>query len=220
VTTTTTQRTSTNQQDALAGLIDRAAIADLIHRLGVILDEKRFDELGSIFVPEATVTSPGGHAEGIDAIAAQARRNHRPDLHTQHLATDLVVDLDGDSAQARGNYIGVFATRNGSLASAPQFQIGSVYRFGLVRTTDGWRMRSMEMHPTWAAGNAPDGRAAHGAHPSGGHVTAARVKTRMEAAVRIAAKTATTVKLRAAMAVVSVMPQMACRPWPPSSPSP
>jgi hypothetical protein len=32
------------------------------------------------------------------------------------------------------------------------FQIGSVYRLGLVRTAEGWRIRSMEMQPTWAAG--------------------------------------------------------------------
>ena len=69
--------------------------------------------------------------------------------------TDLVIDLDGDRAQARGNYVGVFATGDGAPAPAPQFQIGSVYHFELIRSSDGWRVHSMEMRPTWAAGVRP-----------------------------------------------------------------
>jgi hypothetical protein len=144
-----------SQQARLAELVDREAIVDLIHRFGVVLDEQRFDDLRSIFAEDASVITPGGHAEGIEAVVAQATRNHNPELRTQHLVTDLVVDLDGDGALARGNYVGVFATGEGSPAPAPQFQIGSVYRLELIRTADGWRLRSMEMRPVWATGERP-----------------------------------------------------------------
>jgi hypothetical protein len=153
--TTITTGDATSERDALTELIDRQAIADLIHRFGAILDEQRFDELATIFAEDASVTTPGGQADGLDAIVAQASRNHTSDLHTQHLQTDLVVDLDGDRARARANYVGVFATGSGSLAPAPHFQIGSVYRFQLVRTAGGWRLRSMEMDPVWAVGDRP-----------------------------------------------------------------
>lgn len=139
----------------LAGLVDREAIVELIHRFGAVLDEQRFDDLRSVFAEDASVTTPGGHAEGIEAVVAQASRNDAADLRTQHLVTDLVVDLDGDRAFARGNYVGVFATGEGSPAPPPQFQIGSVFRFALARTADGWRLRSMEMQPVWAIGERP-----------------------------------------------------------------
>jgi hypothetical protein len=148
-------RESVSEQQTLRELIDRQAISDLIHRFGAVLDEQRFDDLALVFAEDAAVTTPGGHAEGIDAIAAQAARNHTPELRTQHLATDLVVDLDGGRARARANYVGVFAVGSGDPAPAPQFQIGSVYRFELIRTADGWRLHSMEMLPTWAVGERP-----------------------------------------------------------------
>ena len=57
--------------------------------------------------------------------------------------------------------------------------------------------------------------------PAGtGHVTAARWNTRIEVAVRAAANTTTTVRLRAAIVVVLSMPQMSCSPWPLRSTSP
>jgi 3-phenylpropionate/cinnamic acid dioxygenase small subunit len=149
--TTTVPDTTTSRQ-ALAELADRQAISDLLHRWGAILDELRLDDLRSVFTADAALTTPGGHAEGIDAILAQAGRNHDPAVRTQHLMGDLVLDLDGDRASARANYVGVFAKGEGRFAPPPVFQIGSVYRLGLVRTAEGWRIRSMEMQPTWAAG--------------------------------------------------------------------
>jgi hypothetical protein len=139
----------------LAELVDRQAIADLIHRLGAVLDEQRFDDLRSLFTDDASITTPGGHARGVDAVVAQARRNHNPEVRTQHLATDLVVDLDGDRALARANFVGIFAAGEGSPAPAPQYRLGLVYRFELTSTPAGWRMRSMEQRPVWAAGERP-----------------------------------------------------------------
>ena len=66
------------QRDELAALMDREAIGDLLRRFGVVLDEQRFDDLTSVFATNASISTPGGHAEGIDAIVAQASRNHTP----------------------------------------------------------------------------------------------------------------------------------------------
>jgi 3-phenylpropionate/cinnamic acid dioxygenase small subunit len=148
-------RETVSEQETMRQLIDHETISDLIHRLGTVLDERRFEDLALVFAEDGAITTPGGHAEGLDAIVAQAARNHTPELHTQHFATDLVVDLDGDRARARANYVAVFAVGSGDPAPAPQFQIGSVYRFDLVRTGDGWRLHSMEVFPTWAAGERP-----------------------------------------------------------------
>jgi 3-phenylpropionate/cinnamic acid dioxygenase small subunit len=151
---TTTDTTPVHPQD-LQELVDRAAITDLLARWGAILDEKRLDNLRSTFADDASITTPGGHAEGIDAILAQASRHEDPGLRTQHLMSDLVVDLDGDTATARANYVGIFARGEGELAPPPVFEVGFVYRLGLVRTAGGWRIRSMVQHPTWVNGERP-----------------------------------------------------------------
>src|SRR4029453_11267487 len=111
----------------LRQLIDRETISDLIHRLGTVLDERRFEDLALVFAEDGAITTPGGHAEGVDAIVAQAARNHTPELHTQHFAAGLVVDLGGHRARARANCVAVFAVGSGDPAPAPQFQICSVY---------------------------------------------------------------------------------------------
>jgi 3-phenylpropionate/cinnamic acid dioxygenase small subunit len=152
---TTTVHDATRSPDLLAELADREAIIDLLHRLGATLDDQRFDELASVFAADATVTTPGGQAQGLDAIHAQATRNHIPEVATQHRMSDLVLDLDGDRATVRANYVGVFAQGEGRFAPPSVFQVGSIYRFELVRTTDGWRIRSMLMQPVWADGERP-----------------------------------------------------------------
>jgi 3-phenylpropionate/cinnamic acid dioxygenase small subunit len=151
----TTISETASELERLKEVLDREAISDLIHRFCVVLDDQRFDDLQSVFAEDATITTPGGRAQGLDAIVAQATRNHTPELRTQHLVTDLVVDLDGERARARANYLAVFATGSGDPAPSPRFQIGSVYRFELVRTTGGWRLHTMEMLPTWAVGERP-----------------------------------------------------------------
>ena len=57
---------------------DRREITDLVSHLGLWLDEGRFDEAPSILIDDVTVDTPGGHAEGIEHVIAQARRNHQP----------------------------------------------------------------------------------------------------------------------------------------------
>jgi SnoaL-like domain len=93
----------------VAELTDRNEIANLVYRLGAFLDARRFDEMQSLVVEEATVRTPGGTADGREALIAQARRNHPPDEPTQHLITNPIVELDGDRAKVRANLVVNFA---------------------------------------------------------------------------------------------------------------
>ncbi|HEV7720475.1 MAG TPA: nuclear transport factor 2 family protein [Iamia sp.] len=152
-------------------LADRSEIADLVNRLGRVLDEGRFDEMRSLLVEEATARTPGGTAEGRDAMVAQASRNHRPEQAIQHLITNLLVDLDGDRASARANLVVHFGPAGGGgdgpasqggppAPPAPpvEFTLGEVYRFELVRTPQGWRFARVETTPVWMSGVLPDRR--------------------------------------------------------------
>ncbi|MBV8217935.1 MAG: nuclear transport factor 2 family protein [Solirubrobacterales bacterium] len=141
---------------SLQELSDRQAIADLIARLGLMLDEKRFDEAASILADEVTVKTPGGSAQGRDAVAVQARRNHT--VRTQHVITDVLIELNGDRAEARANLLATFAPDpgsrlviNGEEQRASYLTLGEVYRFGAVRTAQGWRLERIETEPLWAS---------------------------------------------------------------------
>lgn len=142
--------------DQLQQLGDRQAIADLIGRLGLMLDEKRFDEAASILADDVTVKTPGGSAQGREAVAAQARRNHT--VRTQHVITNVLIELDGDRAQARANLTATFAPDpgsrlvvNGEEQRDSFLTLGEVYRFAAVRTTDGWRLSRIETEPLWSS---------------------------------------------------------------------
>jgi hypothetical protein len=137
----------------VAELTDRNEIADLVYRLGAFLDARRFDEMRSLVVEEATVRTPGGTAEGREALIAQARRNHQPDEPTQHVITNPIIELDGDRAKVRANLVVNFAApagREESLPASPRkYSLGETYQFDVVRTSEGWRFSSVESKPVW-----------------------------------------------------------------------
>jgi ketosteroid isomerase-like protein len=119
---------------------DRQDITDLISRLGRWLDDKRFDDARSVLTEDVTVKTPGGQAEGIERVVAQASRNHQ--VPTQHLITNVLVDVDGDAAIATANLLVTFA---GSVLE----RHGERYRFGVLRTPEGWRLSRIEVTPVW-----------------------------------------------------------------------
>jgi hypothetical protein len=131
-------------------VIDRREIADLVNRLGLWLDEHRWDEAHEIFTVDATAETPGGIARGRDALVEQARRNHA-EATTQHVITNVVVDLDHDRATVGANLVVTFAPR--AKASEPFFQAGERYRFELVRSPDAWRISRVHVRALWRSGS-------------------------------------------------------------------
>jgi hypothetical protein len=142
-TTMTTSVSTSQHQPSL--LDDRFAITDLIYALGAALDEHRFDDLRDLFNENATVSTPGGTAQGRDAIIAQATRNHQKYARLQHSMTNLLVDLDGDQAAVRANLHATFAGETG----VPELVLGAVYRFQALRTGQGWRLAGLAVTPIW-----------------------------------------------------------------------
>lgn len=140
-----------------ASLLDRSELTDLVSRLGVVLDEGRFDEMHELFTEDASARTPGGEAVGRDKVVAQAARNHDPRDAIQHVITNLLVDVDGDRATMRANLVVHFAGASDAPSIAPPitFSLGEVYRFEAARTPDGWRLTRVETVPVWVAGDPP-----------------------------------------------------------------
>jgi hypothetical protein len=153
-----------NLNDRVEELLDRTQITDLVFRLGRCLDEGRFSEMGSLFVEDATATTPGGTAQGRKTIVALAERNHRPEFATQHISGNLLVDLAGDRATVRGNLVvqvapppaaDIPAEVPAALAPTLGFTLGEVYHVDCVRTPDGWRFSKVNTVPVWMSGKRP-----------------------------------------------------------------
>jgi SnoaL-like domain len=154
-----------NQADIEARLkdqVDRNEITDLVNRLGVCLDEGRFDEMRSLLVEDATARTPGGAAEGREAVVAQAIRNHRPEEANQHVISNVLIEPNGDRAEVRANLVASFASPpdpdDATPAPPVQYTVGEVYRFDVVRTPQGWRFGRVESVPVWRSGSLDRGR--------------------------------------------------------------
>jgi hypothetical protein len=155
----TTTPTTIQAQRGLQQLYDRTEITHLVYRLGACLDEGRYDEMRELLVEDATVLTPGGRAEGREALIAQARRNHPTDQRFQHVTTNLLLDLDGDRAKVRANLVVTITTTDAGPgdvpAPPPLCTIGEVYNFELVRTRGDWRFSRIETVPLWVSGTVP-----------------------------------------------------------------
>jgi hypothetical protein len=140
-------------------IADRQAIADLVARLGRMLDEHRFDEAPAILAEDIAIDTPGGTARGHEAVVTQARRNHA--VRTHHVISDLIVELDGDSAQIGANVIVTFSptseepgarlTMGGTELPESHLMLGERYAFEAVRTADGWRLASIATRRLWSS---------------------------------------------------------------------
>jgi hypothetical protein len=131
----------------VAELTDRQQIAELVFRLGACLDEGRFDDMRALLVEDATARTPGGLAEGLEAVISQARRNHSPEDHIQHMISGVIIELHGDEASVRASLIATFA-RVVDGGAAPS-SLGERYRFQARRTAAGWRLSHVETDPIW-----------------------------------------------------------------------
>lgn len=147
---------TTIARDELRTLTDRFELEQLVGRLGRFIDQHRVEEAPELFADDVTVSTLGGTAEGIDAVVAQAGRNHT--VTTQHLITNVLIELDGGAATIEANLLVVFA--DGAPAPVgpnrvelPTFgrALGERYRFEAVRSAAGWRLRRVEIAALWHA---------------------------------------------------------------------
>ncbi|WP_329309838.1 nuclear transport factor 2 family protein [Streptomyces sp. NBC_01262] len=129
-------------------LADRIEIADLFTRFARLLDEKRWEDADTVFTDDVAVHSPrSGEIRGIDKVVGFMREAEveGEGEHTQHMTTDLLVDVDGDRATASANSL-VYFYRDGQ---APHLTSGLRLACTAVRTPAGWRLRESWTMLAW-----------------------------------------------------------------------
>ncbi|TMR89008.1 nuclear transport factor 2 family protein [Nonomuraea basaltis] len=131
-------------------IADRIEIADLLTRFALLLDEKRWEDAGTVFADDVAVHSPrGGELHGIDKVVDFMRQSEVEGQDAQHTTTDLLVDVDGDQAAVSANST-VYYYRDGQ---APHFTGGLRQHFIAARTPAGWRLREVRITPAWTREN-------------------------------------------------------------------
>jgi 3-phenylpropionate/cinnamic acid dioxygenase small subunit len=114
---------------------DSAAVSALLTRLYRLLDEQRFDELGSVYADDVVLEFPRGEMRGLAAVTAKARERAEQYPRMQHLNTDVEVEVEGDAARVRANHLAFHVEPDGT-----RFDAGLVHHFQAARTPAGWRL--------------------------------------------------------------------------------
>lgn len=138
----------------LQALQDRVEITDLLHRYARALDTKDWDLLASVFTPDAHLdyTSSGCPAGPRDEVVPWLARALEPVPMTQHLITNVEIDLDGDRARVRAMFFNPMQLPGMDGSSST----GGYYHHDFVRTPDGWKSEHLVEEPVWFL-NRPGG---------------------------------------------------------------
>jgi 3-phenylpropionate/cinnamic acid dioxygenase small subunit len=136
---------------------DKDDIKELLVRYAWAIDDKDWDALDTVFLPDAYLdysSNPGGVEGPYPEIREWLAKSLAPFPVTQHLVTNMDVRVDGDRATSRTmvyNPMGA-ATREGPLH---YFFLGGRYDDELVRTADGWRIAKRVETLLWFNGSLP-----------------------------------------------------------------
>jgi 3-phenylpropionate/cinnamic acid dioxygenase small subunit len=125
----------------LQEIADRIEIDDLLTRYATAVDKKDWDLFTACFTPDALIdyTAVGGIKGNLQEVKKWLAEVLPMFPMTQHVVTNKVVELRGDTATSRCilfNPMGLPDGKGGMVL----FIDGAYYNDELVRTAQGWRM--------------------------------------------------------------------------------
>jgi SnoaL-like domain len=136
----------------------KVELYDLVTRMFVYTDRRRFDDLSGVFADQVTLdwtalfggepaTVAGAEVGG---IWQQGMAGWKA---TQHLTGNVLVDIEPDPVEAT---ISVDAQATHYLPDGlgqSHWVLGCYYDMRARRTDLGWRLTNVTVHPIWATGN-------------------------------------------------------------------
>ena len=139
-----------DESSDLQELRDYLEIIELANRYGRYADENRFADQGEdIYTDDVVVEMENGAVtiEGLEANKQSAVKSKYVFARTQHVITNVLVDLHGDRADVRTNLV---ATHIFDLDHPEQYWIvKGFYVWEAVRTPKGWRLSRRALYRTW-----------------------------------------------------------------------
>jgi len=110
---------------------DRLDIQELVVRYGFLVDDRRWNDMGDVFTPDAVVDfGDFGRMAGLDNIVSRFRAATHP---LQHVIANHLIDRVNDDEAI------VFSKALFPVPGDGVFE--GVYRDVVVRTPDGWRIK-------------------------------------------------------------------------------
>lgn len=86
-------------------VLDELLIRQTLARFCLLIDDGKFDELTEWFTDDGTVVVRGTSFAGKHAIRDWATSSNPPHKRGKHLTTNIVVDVDGDRADAAADFL-------------------------------------------------------------------------------------------------------------------
>ena len=131
-------------------LEDHRAIIELTAVYCFALDEKDFETLRDVFLPEATAQLGSSSQDGIDEIIGRISGTLDRFDGSQHIVSTHQVAIDGDTATCRCYLYAQHMRPAGE--EPPLLTVGGRYDDRLVRTADGWRIAHRTLTSLWREG--------------------------------------------------------------------
>ena len=134
-------------------LEDKIEIGELLARYARGVDSQDWDLWRSVFTPDAYIdySSAGAAAGPRDEVAAWLAQSMRSIPMTQHVITNVEVDLDGDRASVRALFYNPMQLPGMEALSF----CGGRYHHDLVRTPEGWKSERLVEENLWFVNPPP-----------------------------------------------------------------
>jgi SnoaL-like protein len=136
----------------LQRIADELEITALLNRYARAVDTKDWDTYRSVFTDDAHIdySSAGAIAGGRDAVADWLAQGFAAILMSMHYITNIETEIVDDTARVRA----MFYNPMQMAGMADLSYCGGYYHHELVRTSVGWRSRSLREDSVWFTGPA------------------------------------------------------------------
>jgi 3-phenylpropionate/cinnamic acid dioxygenase small subunit len=121
-------------------LEDKDAIREVLHLYCHYMDEGKFEALGALFADDGVWIAPYRTATTPSGIAAWLTQSVPPEPRRMHYVMNSVIRVEGDRAEAKSNYMTVFAGDNGPVPS-----VCGTYVDRLARERGVWKFQRREL---------------------------------------------------------------------------
>ncbi len=138
--------------DELGSLTDRREIDDLLVRYATVIDTRRWDDLGTVFIPDAVLDyrSAGGIRGSLAEVGDWLATVLPFFTWTQHLVVNRAVRRSQRERTMQPRTPS-FYNPNGAVVDGKPwlFVVGGAYHDRLIRTPAGWRISHRVEETLW-----------------------------------------------------------------------
>lgn len=135
-------------------LSDRAEITDALIRYTIAVDTASWDDLDSVFTPDASIdySESGGTVGALPEVKAWLSENlFAFAVRTMHTLGQVAISLQGDAAGVQAYFHNPMVIGDGR-GGERVVEVGGIYHHDFVRTPAGWRSTRRREQVVWTRG--------------------------------------------------------------------